>query len=206
MESGKWKVESGKVGHELPQKRNAFLKLLASAVLKWMGWKITGPFPNVAKAVVIAAPHTSNWDFVIGIAAKLKLQLHIHWLGKHTLFRKPFAPLFEWLGGTPVDRSSSRGIVQQTIELFNSKGQFLLGLSPEGTRKKVDRWKTGFYNIAKGAGVPIVPVAFDYREKCVVIGAPLYPSDSMEQDFARLVSFYAEREGRYPEKFNKQFS
>ena len=189
---------------ETPQKPNTFLRLLADLYLKLTGWQIKGPFPDVSKAVVIAAPHTSNWDFVIGIAAKFKLQLRIHWLGKHTLFRKPFAPFFHWLGGTPVERDSNQGIVQQTVNKFRDHEQFLLGLSPEGTRKKVERWKTGFYNIAKGAGVPIVPVAFDYANKEIRIGEPVYPSDSLTKDFEQLEQFYAGVKGKHPEKFNKE--
>src|SRR5688500_6388849 len=119
-------------------------------VLKVMGgWRVAGPFPDIPKAVVIAAPHTSNWDFIIGIAAKFDLELRVHWLGKHTLFRKPFAPFFRWLGGTPVQMTSSQGIVQQSVSMFENYNQYLLALAPEGTRKRVEEWKTGFYNIAK---------------------------------------------------------
>jgi 1-acyl-sn-glycerol-3-phosphate acyltransferase len=188
----------------LPVKKNALMRSLGGLVLKLMGWKITGPFPAVAKAVVIAAPHTSNWDFIIGIAAKFFLELDIHWLGKHTLFRQPYQPLFRWLGGTPVKRDSSEGIVQEIVDLFNGQDQYLLGLSPEGTRKRVERWKTGFYHIAKGAGVPIVPVAFDYSKKIIAIGEPFWPSESLEMDFGALESFYSDTEGKHQQNFNKQ--
>lgn len=192
--------------NRLPTQPNAGMRLAGSAILKLSGWRIQGNFPNLPKAVVIAAPHTSNWDFIIGIAAKSKLELDIHWLGKHTLFRKPFDRLFRWLGGTPVERNSSQGIVEQTIDLFRNQEQFLLGLSPEGTRKKVDRWKTGFYQIARGAGVPIIPVAFDYSKKMILIGEPLEPSGSAEKDFAKLRDFYSDVKGKVPQNFNSDFS
>ena len=186
----------------LPIRKNPFTQFIGSAVLKLMGWKVVGPFPDLPKAVVIAAPHTSNWDFIVGIAAKFALQLHIHWLGKHTLFRKPFGPYFRWLGGTPIERSTSKGVVDQVVEAFKNQQQFLLGLSPEGTRKKVDRWKSGFYHMAKGAEVPIVPIAFDYSRKEIVIGEPLFPSDSMENDFRKMEDFYSDKEGKIPQNFN----
>ena len=187
----------------LPVRKNAFLRFVGGSVLKVMGWRVAGTFPLISKAVVIAAPHTSNWDFIIGIAAKFQLQLQIHWLGKATLFRPPFAWLFRWLGGSPVRRSSPEGIVEQTVCLFNEHDAYLLGLSPEGTRKKVDRWKTGFYHIARGAGVPIVPVAFDYGRKAIFIGEPFWPSESLETDFAALMNFYSAVEGKIQQNFNK---
>ena len=190
---------------DLPVRKNALMRFVGGAILKLMGWKINGPFPSVPKAVVIAAPHTSNWDFIIGIAAKFQLQLQIHWLGKDTLFRRPFAWLFQWLGGTPVRRSTPEGVVEQTVNLFKRHDQYLLGLSPEGTRKKVDQWKTGFYHIARGAGVPIVPVAFDYARKTILIGEPFLPSESMELHFAALRNFYSAVEGKFQQNFNKQF-
>lgn len=190
----------------LPLQKNRLMAWIGGAVLKLMRWKVADPFPDLAKAVVIAAPHTSNWDFIIGIAAKLQLQLRIHWLGKHTLFRKPFAPLFRWLGGTPVQRDSSQGIVQEIVEIFQRQEQFLLGLSPEGTRKRVEKWKTGFYHIAKGAGVPILPVAFDYPSKSIRIGEPLFPSSSMERDFEVLGSFYSPMQGKIKENYNPEIA
>jgi 1-acyl-sn-glycerol-3-phosphate acyltransferase len=189
----------------LPLQRNFFMRWLGAMVLKSMGWKIEGVFPSIAKAVLIAAPHTSNWDFVVGAAAKFYLQLKISWLGKHTLFRKPFDSFFRWMGGIPVQRNGSHGVVEQSVERFAAHEQFLLALSPEGTRKKVQRWKTGFYRIAKGAGVSIIPVAFDYATKRILIGEPLHPSDSMERDFQTLQDFYSNTRGKHPEKFSYKF-
>ncbi len=191
-------------GKGLPLRKNAVMRFAGKAILKLMGWKIVGPFPDIPKAVVIAAPHTSNWDFIIGIAAKFELQLEVHWLGKHTLFRKPFGSFFRRLGGIPVQRNSSHGIVEETVAAFRNQEQFLLGLSPEGTRKKVERWKTGFYRIAQGARVPIVPVAFDYSKKSIVIGKPLHPSESIETDFETFRDFYSGAEGKIPQNFSKE--
>lgn len=187
---------------ELPIQHNFLLRWIGGAVLKMMGWKVDGRLPSIPKAVLIAAPHTSNWDFVVGAAAKFYLELKVSWLGKHTLFRKPFGSLFQWMGGIPVERNASHGMVEQSIRRFQESEQFLLALSPEGTRKRVERWKTGFYRIAKGADVPIIPVAFDYATKQVRIGAPLYLSESMERDFQTFQDFYSHARGKYEDKFN----
>jgi len=189
---------------ELPLRHNFFLQWIGGMVLKCMGWKIQGSFPKSPKAVLIAAPHTSNWDFIVAVAAKFYLELSVHWLGKHTLFRKPFDFFFRWLGGIPVQRNASHGMVKQILDALKQDDQFLLALSPEGTRKKVERWKTGFYQIARAAEVPIIPVAFDYGKKIIQIGDAVYPSGSMETDFEKLKTFYADAEGKHPENFNKE--
>jgi 1-acyl-sn-glycerol-3-phosphate acyltransferase len=187
---------------ELPRSRNFFLRKLGGFILKIMGWNIEGDFPKVPKAVLIEAPHTSNWDFVVGVAAKFVLELDVHWLGKHTLFKRPFRGVLRWLGGIPVERNASHGVVQQTVDMISQEDQFLLALSPEGTRKKVDRWKTGFYQIAKAANIPIIPVAFDYGTKMIQIGKALYPTESIKSDFGQLEAFYANVKGEHPENFN----
>ena len=169
-----------------------------------MGWRVDGDFPRTPNAVLIVAPHTSNWDFVVGVAAKFYLELDVHWLGKNTLFRKPFHGFFRWLGGIPVERTASHGVVQQTVETIQRHEQFLLALSPEGTRKRVESWKTGFYQIAKAAGIPIIPVAFDYAKRIIQIGESIQPTDSMEMDFMKLQTFYEDVKGKRPENFNTQ--
>jgi 1-acyl-sn-glycerol-3-phosphate acyltransferase len=184
---------------DLPRRGNSLTKFLGRATLASLGWKIEGNIPPHGKFVAIAAPHTSNWDFIVGISVIAVLQLHVLWLGKHTLFRRPFGPLFRWLGGIPVDRSSSAGVVQQISRMFAEREQMILGLSPEGTRKKVERWKTGFYHIAIAAGVPILLVAFDYGRKCVILGPVVHPSGQLEADLAEMRRFFGNVKAKHPE-------
>ena len=155
-----------------------------------------GEIPNYPKLVLIAAPHTTNWDFVVGIAAKLGLGLQVLWLGKHTLFRPPFGALMRALGGMPVDRSTSNDVVSGIVAEFGRRDKLVLGLAPEGTRKRVDRWRTGFYHIAHGAGVPIVTVAFNFGEHAIQIGAPFETSGDMDRDLAELHARFAGVIGR----------
>ncbi len=185
----------------LPRRKKGLMQVLGKIVLRLLGWRIEGELPNVAKAVLIAAPHTSNWDFVVGVAAMHELRLQIQWLGKDTLFRPPFDRFFRWMGGTPVDRNSAHGVVQETVDLFKNADSLLLGLSPEGTRKRVTHWRSGFYRIAVQAGVPILPVAFDYSRKRVVLGQLLNPADA-ETDFETLRGFYSTMKGKHPDNFS----
>lgn len=165
------------------------------------GWRINGSFPGELKKYIIAvAPHTSNWDFPVGVAARSILRIQsARFLGKSQLFKPPFGWLFRALGGYPVERSTSHDLVDQVVKIFNNHEKFILALAPEGTRKKVEKFKTGFYYIAKKANVPIIPVGFDFGKKEVVLGQPLYPSDNIEADFEILYSFYRNIKGRNPE-------
>lgn len=165
------------------------------------GWKINGSFPIELKKYIIAvAPHTSNWDFPVGLAARSILKIQkARFLGKSQLFKPAYGWFFRALGGYPVERSTSHDLVDQVVKIFNSHEEFILALAPEGTRKKVDKFKTGFYYIAKKANVPIIPIGFDFGKKEVVLGQPLYPSDSIESDFEKLYSFYRSIKGRNPE-------
>ncbi len=175
----------------------AFYKL----AFRIAGWKIRGDFSRETRKVVIAvAPHTSNWDFPVGLAARSILRLrNVRFLGKSQLFRPPYGWVFRMLGGYPIDRNKREDMVNQAAALFNGHDELMLAIAPEGTRKKVERLKTGFYYIAKKAGVPIVPVGFDFARKEVVIGLPLLPSDNMEADFERLHQFYRTITGKNPD-------
>ena len=165
-----------------------------------LGWKIENSFPKEPKKyVVIVAPHTSWVDFPISILTRLSLGTMIHFIGKSSLFRFPFGYLFRALGGTPVDRSKSTNLVEAVIKIFNDKDTFRLALSPEGTRKKVEKWKTGFYYIAKGAKVPIVMVTLDFGNKKIKIYEPYYPTDIIEKDFQYFHQFYKGVKGKNPE-------
>ncbi|GGG98599.1 acyltransferase [Polaribacter pacificus] len=169
---------------------------------KILGWKLNNNFPlELKKYVVIAAPHTSWQDFPIGILARNTAGVKINFIGKDSLFKGPFGFIFRSLGGTPVDRSKSNNLVDAIVQLFNSKEEFRLALSPEGTRKKVDKWKTGFYYIAKGANVPIVLATLDFGNKEVKISDPYYLTDNKEKDFEYFKSFYENVEGKHPELF-----
>jgi len=174
---------------------------LFAFIFKRMGWTIQGELPSHLKKYVIAvAPHTSWWDFIIGVLARSVLQIEkARYLGKSQLFKPPFGWLFRMLGGTPVDRGSSHDVVEQVVNIFNSHDEFILALAPEGTRQKVEKLRTGFYYIAKGAGVPIVPVGFDFKKKQVIIGSLLNPSENFDRDMEELLSFYRPIQGKIPE-------
>ena len=152
------------------------------------------------KFVVAVAPHTSNWDFPIGLAARSILRIrNAQFLGKSQLFKPPIGWFFRMLGGHPVDRNSSHDMVDQVVKIFSQHEKFILAMAPEGTRKKVDKLRTGFYYIAKGANVPIVPVAFDFGKKEVIVGKLLLPGHNMEADIETLLAFYRTVQGKNPE-------
>ena len=171
--------------------------------LKLKGWETTAlyPYNHLPKYVLIVAPHTSNWDFVIGLAYRSLYRLHhIHFLGKAELFKAPWGFFFRWLGGTPVERSSNHQMVDAIASLFNNHERYVLALSPEGTRKRVAKLKTGFYFIAKKAAVPIVMVGFDYANKRIVLAEELYTTFDMEDDLQKILQFYRTIKGKFPEQ------
>ena len=177
------------------------MSLLWSLYLRMKGWTLKDPFPyHLKKAVFIVGPHTSAWDFVVGLAIRSKLGLHhIKYLGKAELFKGPLGFFFRKLGGYPVERGEHHHLVDQVVTLFNENETFLLALSPEGTRKKVERLKTGFYYIAKKAGVPIVMAGFDFEKRTFHISEPFFTTDDEAADFARIYQFFAPLKGKIPE-------
>lgn len=177
------------------------MKRFASFILfTLLGWKLENQFPkNIKKYVVIAAPHTSWVDFPIAILARMSSGIMINFIGKDSLFKGPFGFLFKALGGTPVDRSKNNNLVDAIVEIFNSREEFRLGLSPEGTRKKVTDWKTGFYYIAKGANVPIVMATLDFENKKIKISKPYYTTSDKEKDFSSFKAFFLNVKGKNPE-------
>jgi 1-acyl-sn-glycerol-3-phosphate acyltransferase len=182
--------------------RGSFLSRAAGrAALAVLGWRIEGEVPNVPRVVLVVAPHTSNWDFVVGIATMLALGLDARWIGKDSLFRAPFGPLLRWLGGTPVDRDAPEGVVEGAVRRLETADRLFLTLSPEGTRRKVARWKTGFHRMARRAGVPVWPVALDYSRKAVEL-LPLFTvSDDLEGDLEALRSLFTPAMARNPDQF-----
>ncbi len=165
-----------------------------------LGWKFKGDFPkNIKKYVIIAAPHTSWVDFPIAILARMASGVMVNFIGKDSLFKAPFGFFFRALGGTPVDRSKSENLVDAIVQIFNAKKEFRLGLSPEGTRKKVENWKTGFYYIAKGANVPIVMATLDFENKQIHFSEPYYTTANNVQDFTYFKGFFLNIKGKNPE-------
>ncbi len=184
-----------------PRRGTPFTRALAHRLLGLGRWRVEGQLPNEPRFVLIVAPHTSNWDFLICILTMFAIGLRLSWLGKHSLFRFPVAPLLRWLGGEPIDRAATQGTVEMAIERFGRRAQWVLGLSPEGTRKRVEQWKTGFHRIAVGAGVPIVPVWIDYQRRVIGLGAPVWPTGDPVADVAALRALYRKEMARYPRQF-----
>jgi len=176
------------------------LHWISRAYLNVFKWRCEGLLPNFPKCVMIAAPHTSNWDFPITMFIAFALRAKVYWMGKESLFRKPFGSIMRWLGGIPIDRSRANNVVAATIDVFNTHDDLIIIIPPEGTRGKVSYWKTGFYHIAAGAGVPIVLGFLDYRRKAGGIGPSVMPTGDIEKDMATICSFYAGVTAKYPEK------
>lgn len=192
-------------GTAVPRRGNAFTRALGILMLRMLGWRLEGEFPDIPRAVMVAAPHTSNWDGAITLATVLAMRLDIHWMGKLGMFRWPFGGLLRWMGGIPVDRSvAGRGLVQTTIDVFAQHAQYLVLISPEGTRSATREWKTGFYQMAKGSGVPIVLAYIDFSRKIVGFG-PLVPvSDDMTRDIRQIRAFYRDKVARHALRFEQQ--
>lgn len=175
------------------------LRLLALAALALLGWRGVGSTPEEKRFVLIGAPHTSNWDFPIMLMVVLKLRLHVHWMGKKSLFRFPFGPLMRWLGGIPIDRSRKSNTVQQLVELYREQEELVVLIPPEGTRSRVERWKTGFYHIANEAGVPILMGYLDAASKQAGLDDFFHPTGDAEKDIGEIRAFYADKRGIRPE-------
>jgi 1-acyl-sn-glycerol-3-phosphate acyltransferase len=183
------------------KKTKRLLRLLAKIYLRLYGWKAEGHLPfTLKKAVVVVAPHTSGRDVIVCIAFRKALNMdHVKFLGKQELFRPPFGFFFRWLGGIPVDRFHSTHLVDDVVKMFNSRGEFVLGLSPEGTRKKVDRLRTGFYHIARQAGVPIQMVGLDFQKHEMVFAEPFLAGNDEIADLRKITGFFGPVRGRHPE-------
>ena len=177
------------------------VRLVLKLYWKVFRWKISGTFPYQYKKIVLAvAPHTHWVDVMTGFVARQALHIeHAKFLAKKELFVWPLGWILRKMGGTPVDRCAKKGMVDQVVALFNAHETFMLGISPEGTRKRVDTLRTGFYHIAKKAGVPIVPIGFDYANRCVVVGEAFFASDDEAADLKKIIAFYATITGRNPE-------
>jgi 1-acyl-sn-glycerol-3-phosphate acyltransferase len=186
------------LGAQVPRRGHSVTRVFGRFVLASLGWRIEGDIPNLPKFVIAVAPHTSNWDFVVGVAVMFALDLRIAFIGKHTLFRWPFAGMLRWIGGFPVDRSSPHGVVAESVAAFARIERRVLVIAPEGTRKRVERFRTGFLHIARGAGVPVLLAALDYGERCVRFGPLIEPGEDVEADRVRIEAHFASIRGKNP--------
>lgn len=158
------------------------LRQISNLIMFLAGWRVDGKLPNIPKYVLIGAPHTSNWDFVLFLGIIFHLKVDARYMGKAELFRFPFGWFFYYCGGVPVDRKKTTGLVEQMIEVANASSKFILTIAPEGTRHKVTEWKSGFHRIAKGAGIPVVMAKVDGTKKTVYVGEIFNPTDDMDGD------------------------
>ena len=180
---------------------NSFCRILSDICLKLTGWKKEGQLPSVSKCVVIAAPHTSNWDFIFMLLMAFSFQMKVSWMGKSNLFKGPAGPVMSWLGGIPVERSRNTGLVQQVVDRFNSSTELFVAIPPEGTRGKVKQWKSGFYHVANGAGVPIAMSFLDFKRKVGGFGPMFMPTGNYEEDLKEIQTFYRSITGKNPSQF-----
>lgn len=180
---------------------SAAMHRLASRCLRWLGWRVEGEAPAFDKYVLIVAPHTSNWDFPVGLLVAFALRIEGYWMGKNTLFPPVLGGVMRWLGGIPVDRSRSGNLVATMVAAFASQPKLTLVIPPEGTRSRVTRWKTGFYHIAIGAEVPIVLGFIDFGRKTAGIKGVFQPTGDIEADLPRIQAAYAGIAGKNPEQF-----
>ena len=172
-------------------------------IFKLKGWKIVGTVPpEIKKAVVIAAPHTSNWDFVYAIAIFKLLKLKIRYLIKREMNFFPLSILLKNTGAIPVERSKNHNLTEEIANMLKSSSELLVAIPAEGTRSRVDKWKSGFYYTALQAGVPVLPGYLDFKKKEGGFGAPIYLTGDKEVDMKKLKDFYADKTGKYPELFN----
>lgn len=189
-------------GNHLPLWKGTWYKKICRYILCKAGWQIRGELPDLPKLVVIVAPHTSNWDFILGLLTMFSIGFKAHWLGKHTIFHWPLGKILRKIGGIPVNRTVSHGVINTAVTAFQENEKFVLGMAPEGTRKRVEKWKMGFYYIARKANVPVVLAYLDYKEKVIGFGRTVYLTEKMSDDIKMILSFYRNITPKYKDLFS----
>jgi 1-acyl-sn-glycerol-3-phosphate acyltransferase len=173
---------------------------LARALLRWSGWRLVGEAPPVSRCVIIFAPHTSSWDFPLLLAVRCAFGQPVAYLAKHTLFKFPFAGLLRRTGAIPVDRTERHALVSTLAQAFREREWLWLALSPEGTRDRTDHWKSGFYHVAREAGVPLLLAFIDARRRECGLGGLVSLTGDADADLARLRAFFSDKQGIVPER------
>jgi len=174
---------------------------LSGFILKLWGWKLIGHFPpDVPKYIIAIGPHTSNWDFPLGMLIRSATRADVKFVAKDSLFKFPYGFFFRWLNGYPVNRSKSQHFVENVVKLYHDNEKFAIVMSPEGTRKKVEKLKSGFYYIARKAGIPIILSKFDWEHKLVSFSELIYTTENMDEDMKLIMQYFKGVKGKNPEQ------
>jgi len=191
------------LGAEVPRAHGSLVAAFGRLMLTLGGWNFEGKLPDVPKFVMIVAPHTSNWDFPVGLMAKFALRLGCRFIAKHSLFWWPLGALLRAVGGIPINRSAAADFVDQAVRIFDAREKLVLVITPEGTRSKVDRWKSGFHRIAHAAAVPVVLVTFDYSRRVVKLGPSFPATGDYGGDMAAIQSHISAAMAKHPERYGQ---
>ena len=193
-------IQVPSLGPSVPRRGNALTRGLGAFGMGLLGWRFEGAVPDRPKVVIVVAPHTSNWDFIVGVFAALALGFRFRFLGKDALFGPPLGWLMRWLGGISVNRQAPDGVMEAAVASFRDE-DFFLAITPEGTRRRVERWKTGFWRIAREAAVPVWTVAFDWSRRVVRLDPLFETSADREADVRTLRALYSASMARRPEAY-----
>jgi len=193
------RISESQIPERLRDNRLKLLRKLGRFVINVSGWTIKGKIPDEERIVLIAAPHTSNWDFVLAMFAVLGLNIRVRWLGKHSLFKPGIKKFFEWLGGIPVYRDNPSTLIENVVDIVKKEKSIAIAITPEGTRKKVKRWKTGFLRIAKQTQSKIILISIDAPTKTIEIGKMFEPTGNNEEDLVYIQKYYSAFRGIKPQ-------
>lgn len=188
----------------VPRAHSPLLRFIGRSILFCCGFKLDVKLPNEPRFVLLLAPHTSNWDFALALATVTAVDLRANWFAKHTIFKPPFGAFFRWIGGIALDRDSPRAALKQIVTAFKDNQQLVFCIAPEGTRKRIEKWKPGFYLIASAAKVPILCGYVDYGRKVCGTGLVVHPSGDYAADIEKIQAFYRTITPKFPEQFAAQ--
>ena len=181
--------------------RGYFSQWVGKTIFSFFGWSLNGRIPNEERILIIAAPHTSNWDFILGMLVIIGLNAKIKWIGKHSMFKPGVKWFFKWLGGIPVNRENPASLIKNVTDIVERQKGLMIGMAPEGSRQKVDKWKTGFLRIAELTQAKILFFAIDAPSKCILIGDLFIPTGNIEEDMKFVKNYFSAFKGINPEQF-----
>ena len=191
------------LGASIPRTHGALAAGFGRWILTIAGWRIEGAFPDVPKMMLIVVPHTSNWDFFVGLMAKFALRLECRFMAKDSLFWWPLGAFLRQMGGIAIDRTAADGVVMGSVRAYRDRERLILVITPEGTRSRVERWKSGFHRIARAAGVPIVLAVFDYSRKVVQLGPAFDASADYDGDLAAMQAHISAAMAKHPARYGQ---